>query len=81
MTTPAPVAGANVYYPARAPGSPVVHLARTEARKGAEPALFGICPLTHATELERVQTRRLRRLKWCPRCAEYRDYVKGLGEV
>lgn len=70
-------AGAGVFYPGVVPGHDVVHLGRTEARKGREPALFAICPGGPVDELDRAAARRIwHRVKWCPSCKSYADHVR-----
>lgn len=74
------IAGAAVLYPAQTiTGSRVLHLARTEARRGREPALIGVCPRLEGVELDRARRPawwRLRRVRWCPDCEAYARYLR-----
>lgn len=80
------VAGAPVMWPATVTGGRVLHLARSQARRKAEPVLVGVCPGLRDVQLvaaprlrwwQRLTTRR----RWCPDCSRYRDYLRSLGAV
>jgi hypothetical protein len=73
-----------MFWPAWDPSVGVVHLARTEARRDAPPALFAVCPNGGRGELELVPQRRLDKLrgrKWCADCSAYLDYLRERAKV
>ncbi len=64
-------------YPARVSGTNLAHLARTEARKDDEHALFAICPAGPGItrELELIPSEDEAKIVWCPDCASYKAAV------
>lgn len=82
------VPGSPDYYPARVPGpfAGVVHLARAEARKDADPVLFAVCPggrrlgaLVPAERQTRLQRWAQGERQWCDDCRRFRDYLRQMA--
>jgi hypothetical protein len=58
-------------------GTQIVHLARTEARSDAPPALFAICPSgsVMTADLELVPSEDEHLVVWCEPCRSYLDHI------
>ena len=81
---PEVVAGAAVLFPAQTlTGSRVLHLAKAQARRKAEPQLVGICPPLAGVPLDLAVRRRWwqRRRRWCPACEAYRDHLRRSAQT
>ena len=77
------VPGAPVVYPARVVGTDIAHLARTEARADAPPALLAICPAGRrmSAELELIPEDDADRIVWCGACRAYKDHIENVARI